>query len=223
MKRIRLLIVDDHDLFRDGLKSLFSTIEDIDIVGESISGEKAVLLANMLKPDVILMDINMPGTNGVEATRKILKINRFIGIVMVTMLEDDASLFSAMQAGARGYILKGAQSKELLQTIRLVADGQAVFGPPVASKILGIFNNMEQKTNSESPKEKFPTLTQRELELLELIAAGINNSNIAKRLVISEKTVRNHITSIFSKLHVTDRATAIIQARNAGLGKMGKN
>lgn len=218
MDIIRLLVVDDHTLFREGLSALLSTIEDIEIIGEATTGEEAESLANSLQPDVILMDINMPGMKGVEATRQILKTSPAIGIIMVTMLEDDASIFSAMRAGARGYVLKGAQHQELLQTIRAVAEGQALFGPPIATRIMGFFNDQGAKIKSVLPEEVFPDLTPRELEVLELIAEGANNTQIAEKLVISDKTVRNHITNVFSKLQVADRAAAIIRARDVGLG-----
>lgn len=219
MDIIRLLVVDDHALFRDGLSALFSTIEDIEMIGEATTGEEAVTLAESLQPDVILMDITMPGGNGVKATRKILDHHPDTGVIMVTMLEDDASLFSAMRAGARGYVLKGAHYQELLQTIRAVAGGQALFGPAVAARILGFFGSQDAKIESARQEKIFPELTPRELEVLELIAKGVNNAQIAERLVISNKTVRNHITSIFSKLQVANRASAIVRAREAGLGK----
>ena len=219
MEIIRLVVVDDHTLFREGLSALLSAIEDMELVGEATTGEEAEKLAENLQPDVILMDINMPGVNGVEATRKILTTNPVIGIIMVTMLEDDASIFSAMRAGARGYVLKGAQHQELLRTIRAVADGQALFGPAIATRIMDFFEGEGAKVKTEVPAEAFPDLTPREIEVLDLIAQGKNNSKIAEKLVISDKTVRNHITSIFSKLQVADRTAAIIEARNAGLGK----
>lgn len=218
MENIRLLVVDDHTLFREGLSALLSAIEDMELVGEATNGEEAESLANSLQPDVILMDINMPGVNGVEATRRILHANPMIGVIMVTMLEDDASIFSAMRAGARGYVLKGARHQELLRTIRAVADGQALFGPAIATRIMDFFDGQGAKIKTALPADAFPDLTPRELELLDLIAQGTNNSQIAEKLVISDKTVRNHITSIFSKLQVADRAAAIIEARNAGFG-----
>lgn len=217
METIRLLIVDDHTLFREGLRALFSVMEDIELVGEATTGVEAVDLAEKLQPDVILMDIDMPGMGGVEATRSILRQTPSAGIVMVTMLEDDASVFSAMRAGARGYVLKGAQPNELLETIRFVASGQVLFGPAIAARMMRFFTEQEARFKASLPREAFPELTPRELEVLELIAQGDNNSEIAKRLVISEKTVRNHITNIFSKLQVADRAQAIIKARDAGL------
>jgi DNA-binding NarL/FixJ family response regulator len=221
MENIRLLVADDHALFREGLRALLSATSGIEMVGEAATGEEAVALAEKVQPDIVLMDINMPGMNGVEATRRILRINPTIGIVMVTMLEDDASLFSAMRAGARGYVLKGAHHRELLQTVRAVAGGQALFGAPVAARIMGFFQDIDADLATTVPREAFPELTPRELEVLELIAQGANNSQIAEKLVISDKTVRNHITSIFSKLQVADRAQAIIKARDAGLGALG--
>lgn len=218
METIRLLVVDDHALFREGLAALFSAFEDIELVGEATTGDEAESKALNLIPDVILMDINMPGIDGVQATRRILRTNPTIGIIMVTMLEDDASLFSAMRAGARGYVLKGAQHKELLQTIRAVASGQALFGPPIATRIMNFFQQVHTEIKDALPEEAVSELTPREMEVLVLIAQGANNHQIAEKLVISDKTVRNHITSIFSKLQVADRAEAIIRARAAGLG-----
>ena len=218
MDSIRLLVADDHALFREGLMALFSSIEGFELVGEATSGEEVISLAEKVQPDVILMDINMPRIKGIDATRRILNTSPTIGIIMVTMLEDDASIFSAMRAGARGYVLKGAQHQELLQTIRAVADGQALFGPSIATRIMGFFNNQAANIKSDLPGEVFPDLTPRELEVLELIAEGANNTQIAEKLVISDKTVRNHITNVFSKLQVADRAAAIIRARDAGLG-----
>jgi DNA-binding NarL/FixJ family response regulator len=223
MDTIRLLVADDHALFREGLSALFSAVEDIELVGEATNGDEAESLASSLYPDVILMDINMPGITGVEATRRILRASPTIGIIIVTMLEDDASLFSAMRAGARGYVLKGAHHQELLQTIRAVARGQALFGPPVAARIMNFFRKIDPDLKTSLPEEAFSELTPRELEVLELIAQGENNNQIAERLVISDKTVRNHITSIFSKLQVADRTTVILRARDAGLGHTDKN
>lgn len=218
MDTIRLLVADDHALFREGLQALFSAMPGIEIVGEAASGEETVTLAEKLQPDIILMDISMPGIGGIQATRRILRANPTIGVIMVTMLEEDASLFAAIRAGARGYVLKGAHHRELLQTIQAVASGQVLFGPSTASRILGFFQEIEAGLKPSVPAETFPELTPRELEVLELIAQGANNSQIAEQLVISDKTVRNHITSVFSKLQVADRAQAIIKARDAGLG-----
>ena len=218
MENIRLLIADDHALFREGLQALFSATPGIEVVGEAASGEETVALAEQLQPDIILMDINMPGMGGMQAARRILSANPAIGVIMVTMLEEDASLFAAMRAGARGYVLKGAHHRELLQTVRAVASGQVLFGPSTASRIMGFFQDIEIDLKPSLPRKTFPELTPRELDVLELIAQGANNSQIAEILVVSDKTVRNHITSIFSKLQVADRAQAIIKARDAGLG-----
>jgi DNA-binding NarL/FixJ family response regulator len=217
MDTIRLLVADDHALFREGLQALFSTTPGIEIVGEAASGEETVALAEALLPDIILMDINMPDVDGIQATRRVLRSNQTIGVIMVTMLEDDAALFSAVRAGARGYVLKGAHHEELLQTVRAVANGQVLFGPSTASRIMGFFQDIEAEVKPSQPEESFPELTPRELEVLYLIAQGANNQQIAERLVITDKTVRNHITSVFSKLQVADRAQAIIKAREAGL------
>lgn len=213
METIRLLIVDDHALFREGLRALFSAIEDIELAGEATKGQEAVDLAVEVQPDVVLMDIDMPGMNGVQATRYILRKTPSTGIVMVTMLEDDASVFSAMRAGARGYVLKGAQPKELIETIRAVASGQALFGPAIATRIMRFFNEQGERFEDTLLGDSFQELTPRELEVLELIAEGYKNSQIAEKLVISDKTVRNHITNIFSKLQVADRSQAIMKAR----------
>jgi DNA-binding NarL/FixJ family response regulator len=222
MDTIGVLIADDHTLFREGLRALFSTVPDLDLVGEASSGEECIHLAERLQPDVILMDINMPGLDGVQAARKIQHANPHVGIIMVTMLEDDASVFAAMRAGARGYILKGARHQELLQAIRAVADGQALFGPAIAKRMMSFFDAIENELKPQLPRDAFPELTPRELEVLELIGSGMNNASIAEALVISDKTVRNHITNIFSKLQVADRAEAIIRARDAGLGEVGE-
>jgi DNA-binding NarL/FixJ family response regulator len=217
MNTIRLLVADDHALFREGLQALFSATPGIEIVGEAANGDETVALAEKLQPDIILMDINMPGTDGIQATRWVLRANPTIGVIMVTMLEEDAALFSAMRAGARGYVLKGAHHEELLQTVRAVASGQVLFGPSTASRVMTLFQDIQADVKPSLSGETFPELTPRELEVLELMAQGSNNSQIAKKLVITDKTVRNHITSIFGKLQVVDRAQAIIKARDAGL------
>jgi DNA-binding NarL/FixJ family response regulator/class 3 adenylate cyclase len=217
MDTIHILIADDHALFREGLRALFSALPNIEVVGEAAEGESAITQVDALQPDVVLMDINMPGVNGIEATRRILSRHPNLGIIMVTMLEDDASVFSAMRAGARGYVLKGAHHDEILQAIRAVAGGQAVFGPAIAARMMNFFQGLNDVPQTGA-SAAFPELTEREREVLTLIAQGVNNKEIAERLVISAKTVSNHITNIFSKLQVADRAQAIIRARNAGLG-----
>ena len=219
MDTIRILIADDHAMFREGLRALFAALPDIEVVGEAANGAAAVTQATTLQPDVVLMDINMPDLNGIEATRQILTTQSGMGIIMVTMLEDDASVFAAMRAGARGYVLKGAHHDEILQAIRAVAAGQAVFGPAIATRMMNFFQGLNNPASqSGNAAQAFPELTEREREVLVLIAQGISNKDIAEKLVISMKTVSNHITNIFSKLQVADRAQAIIRARDAGLG-----
>jgi DNA-binding NarL/FixJ family response regulator len=213
MEKIRVLIADDHPLFRDGLRALLSSIPDTEVVGEAKSGEEAIALAATLQPDIILMDINMPEVNGIEATRRIVTVSPHIGVLVVTMFEDDDSVFSAMRAGARGYMLKGADQAEVLRAIHAVASGEAIFSPSIAVRLMRFFS-------TPSPAAQpliFPELTEREREILTLIAQGHNNNDIADRLVLSPKTVRNNVSNIFSKLQVADRAQAIVRARAAGL------
>jgi DNA-binding NarL/FixJ family response regulator/class 3 adenylate cyclase len=218
MDTIRIFIVDDHAMFREGLRALFAALPDIEVVGEAANGTAAVAQVAILQPDVVLMDINMPDLNGIEATRQILSSQPGMGIIMVTMLEDDASVFAAMRAGARGYVLKGAHHDEILQAIRTVATGQAVFGPAIATRMMNFFQGLNPTPKTGSAVQAFPELTEREREVLVLIAQGVSNKEIAEKLVISMKTVSNHITNIFGKLQVADRAQAIIRARDAGLG-----
>lgn len=214
MERIRTLIADDHPLFRDGLHGLLDSVPDMEVVGEAANGQQAVDLAASLQPDVILMDLKMPGTNGLQAMRDILHTSPHIGILVVSMLEDDDSIFAAMRAGARGYVPKGASQAEMLRAIRAVANGEAIFGPGIAQQLLRFFSPAQP---AASPRV-FPELTEREAEILELIASGHDNEAIAERLVLSLKTVRNHVSNIFSKLQVRDRAQAVLRAREAGLG-----
>lgn len=218
MDRIRILVVDDHALFREGLRALLAAFPDIDVVGEAANSEGAIAQVESLQPDVVLMDVAMPGIDGIEATRRILHLNPNLGIIIVTMVEDTDSVFAAMRAGARGYVLKGAHHDEMLRAIRAVAGGQAVFGSAIASRMMNYFQSLDASSSSAPPNLAFPELTHREREVLELIARGINNAEIAEQLSISLKTVSNHITSIFSKLQIADRAQAIIRARDAGLG-----
>ena len=209
--RIRILLADDHTLFRDGLRALFNSLPDTEVVGEASSGAQAIQQAEKHQPDVILMDIQMPGINGIEATRQIVQTSPHIGVVIVTMFEDNDSVFAAMRAGARGYVLKGADQAEMLRVIRAVAQGEALFGAPIAAMLMNFFATPRSL-------QVFPELTEREREVLGLIAQGYNNAEIARQLVLSVKTVRNHVSNIFSKLQVADRAQAIIRARDAGLG-----
>jgi DNA-binding NarL/FixJ family response regulator len=220
MNAIRIVIADDHPVFRFGLRALLNAMPDTEVVGEVTSGEEVIALAGSVRPDVILMDINMPGVNGIEATRRIRETNSDIRILMVTMLEDD-SIFAAMRAGARGYVVKGAEPSEVLRAIRAVADGEAIFSPEIAERLIHYFTTPPAATSDSTQSAitpVFPDLTEREREVLALIAQGLTNSAIAEQLILSPKTVRNYITEIFSKLQVADRAQAIIRARNAGLG-----
>jgi len=214
MESIRVLIADDHTLFRDGLRALLASIPDIEVVGEAASGKEALRLAVEYQPDVILMDIQMPDLNGIEATRQILRSTPHVGIIILTMFQDDDSVFAAMRAGARGYVLKGADQAVLLRAVRAVANGESLFSPEIAARLMQFFASLEPI----SRPELFPELTEREREILGLIADGGTNAEIAEQLVISMKTVRNHVSNIFSKLQVADRAQAVIRARAAGLG-----
>jgi DNA-binding NarL/FixJ family response regulator len=219
MNAIRVMIADDHPVFRFGLRALLNAMPDTEVVGEVTSGQEAVELAGSLRPDVILMDINMPGVNGIEATRRIREMAPEIRILIVTMIEDD-SVFAAMRAGARGYMVKGAEPAEVLRAIRAVADGEAIFSPGIAERLIHYFATPPASGAPARSSEAlaFPDLTERERDVLGLIAQGLTNSAIAERLVLSPKTIRNYITEIFSKLQVADRAQAIIRARDAGLG-----
>jgi DNA-binding NarL/FixJ family response regulator len=211
---IRVLIADDHTLFRAGLVALLQTIPDLEVAGEAGDGEEAIRQAAALQPDVVLMDIRMPGGSGIEATRRIVTISPHIGVIMLTMYEDDDSIFAAMRAGARGYVVKGASQEEMLRTVRAVARGEALFGPAIAARLMRFF----AAPRPDNFVQVFPELTEREREVLELIAEGENNSTIARKLSISIKTVRNHVSNIFNKMQVVDRAEAIIRAREAGMG-----
>ncbi len=212
--RLRVLIADDHPLFRHGIHALLAATPDFDVVGEATNGEEVIHMAGEFQPEVILMDVNMPGVNGIEATRRILQEHPDIRILVVTMFEDDASVFMAMRAGARGYLLKDAQKEDMLRAIRAVGSGEAIFGPAVANRLIDFFSTAHPVVQPQG----FPELTEREREILGLIARGLKNPEIASRLVLSQSTVRNYVSSIFSKLQVADRAQAIIKARDAGLG-----
>jgi DNA-binding NarL/FixJ family response regulator len=213
MDQIRVLIVDDHALFRDGLRAMIDATEEIILIGEAGSGQEAISLASELQPDVILMDIQMPGIDGIEATRQIITMSPHISILVVSMLEDDYSIFAAMRAGAKGYILKGAKHTDILRAIKVVTDGEAIFSPGIAIRLMEYFHKMQPVV----PKQVFPELSEREREVLQLISQGLKNAEIAERLYLSPKTVRNHVSNILSKLQVVDRTEAAIRAKQAGL------
>lgn len=215
MDSLRILIADDHPLFRKGLRTLLEGEPDFEVVGEATTGDEAIALADSYQPDVILMDLQMPGKTGLEAARTISGVSPHIQILVVTLFRDDESIFAALRAGARGYVLKDASEEEMLRAIRAVAAGEAIFSPGVASRIIRFFASSRE----ELPQEVVPDLTSREREILELIAQGEANLSIAHTLSISLKTVRNHVANIYNKLQVTDRVQAILRARNAGFGK----
>jgi DNA-binding NarL/FixJ family response regulator len=211
---IRVLVADDHDAFRSGLRALLATAPGISVVGEARDGLDAVALAAREQPDVVLMDVNMPGLDGLEATRRIVDGSPHVAVLVLTMHDDDDTVFDAVRAGARGYILKGARRTELLRAVRAVASGEAIFGPTVARRLVDYF---ARRPAAQAPTP-FPELTDREREILELVAGGRSNAEITALLVVSPKTVRNHVSNIFAKLQVRDRADAIVRAREAGLG-----
>ena len=210
---IRILIVDDHAGFRSGLAALVGTQPGLAVAGEATTGEEAVVRALELQPDVVLMDLNMPDLDGIAATRRIIDSSPHIAVLVLTMADNDAAVFDALRAGARGYLLKGADRAELARAIRAVASGEAIFGPDTARRLVAFFASPQAL-----PGPVFPELTDREREILELVARGMSNQQIVDRLVISPKTVRNHVSNIFSKLQVRDRAEAVVRAREAGLG-----
>jgi DNA-binding NarL/FixJ family response regulator len=212
---IRVLIADDHAVFREGLRAVLGSEPDMEVVGEAATGSEVVELVVEHGPDVVLMDIQMPGLNGIEATRRLRSARPDVGVVVLTMFEDDDSVFSAMRAGARGYVLKGADPAEILKVLRAVAGGEAHFGPEIARRLVAFFSTPE----GTLPEKPLPELTARERDILSLIARGHSNATIAARLYLSPNTVRNHITHIFAKLQVADRAQAIVRAREAGLGR----
>jgi DNA-binding NarL/FixJ family response regulator len=214
---IRVIIVDDHAPFRAGLRNTLLDAEELDVASECADGECAIACVTDLMPDIVLMDIQMPGINGIEATRRIANNAPHIGVIMLTMFDNDESVFAAMRAGARGYLLKGASKDEIVHAIRAVAYGEAVFGPALARRMQSYFADVSRLAK-QTPPDTLPDLTEREREVLDLLARGRNTSAIAQAILISEKTVRNHLSNIFNKLQVTDRVQAVLRAKQAGLG-----
>ena len=211
---LRVLVADDHPMFRDGVRAMLLSAPDMEYAGEAESGEEAACLAAEIRPHVVVMDIQMPGGGGIEATRRIKDERPETNVLMVTMFEDDATVFAAMRAGASGYILKGANYDEMLRAIKAAGNGEAIFSPKLALRLVDFFSGAARNP----PPEAFPELSERERETLDLIARGLKNQEIAKQLYLSPKTVRNNVSSILHKLHAADRAEAIIRAREAGMG-----
>jgi DNA-binding NarL/FixJ family response regulator len=212
---IRVLIADDHAVVRQGLRTFLDLQDDVEVVGEAADGEAAVAEAWRAAPDVVLLDLAMPGMGGIAATQRILETNPHVRVLVLSMADDDDSVFAALRAGARGYVLKGARRLEIIRAVRVVADGEAIFGPAIATRLMSYFANVDR----EPPAATIPGLTQREHEILALVAQHLTNPQIASRLGLSQKTVRNHVSNVLNKLQVADRGAAIVRAREAGLGR----
>jgi DNA-binding NarL/FixJ family response regulator len=210
---IRIVVADDHPVVRDGLRTLFDSLPDTEVIGEAGTGREAIRAAVAQRPDVLIMDLGMPDLDGFAATAEICRVAPDVAVLVLTMSDDDETVFAAMRAGARGYLVKGATKEEILRAVTAVAAGEAIFGPDVARRVLSYFSATPQQ------RDPFPQLTPREREVLDLLAAGLSNSAIATRLGLSLKTVNNNTSSIFAKLAVAGRAQAIIRAREAGLGR----
>ncbi|MDG0795144.1 response regulator transcription factor [Cohnella ginsengisoli] len=215
-EKLRILLADDHPMFCEGLVATLQSVEDFKIAGIASNGEEAVRLAETLQPDLVLMDVSMPGMNGIEAAREINRVSPHIGILMLTMFDDDASVFSAMRAGARGYLLKGAQKPEIVRAITAIGGGEAIFSPTIARKMMFYFDTIFNKTPDDS---LLPQLTDREREILNWITQGLTNAEISRKLNLTLKTVRNHVSNILNKLQAVDRTQAILIAKDAGMGK----
>jgi DNA-binding NarL/FixJ family response regulator len=211
---IRVVVVDDHPVVRRGLRALLDSLPDVEVVGEAADGEAAVREVQLTAPDVVLMDVQMPGTDGIEATRRVRTAMPDAAVLMLTMYDDDTTVFTAMQAGARGYLLKGAEQDDIGRALRAVVAGEVIFGPGVAARVLTFFS----AAAPAAPDPAFPELTTRERQILDQLAAGLRTAAIAQNLHLSPKTVSNHLTVIFAKLQVATRAEAIVVARQRGLG-----
>lgn len=213
---MRVLVVDDHAVFRDGLTAILESIPDTEVVGTAGDGETAVEAATVLAPDVVLMDLHMPVVDGIEATRRIIAARPDTAVLVLTMLTDDRSVFEALAAGARGYLLKESGRDDLRRALDAVSAGQGILDTAVAVRVLGTGRRPALGPDEDDPR--FPELTPREREIVDLVARGLTNSAIAERLYLSEKTVRNHVSNVFTKLRVSDRAAAVAVARDAGFG-----
>ncbi len=211
---LRVVIADDHPAFLAGLGALLGSRPEVDVVGEATTGAEAVRVVAATRPDVVVMDLRMPGMTGIDATRQLLQELPTVGVLVLTMLEEDDSVFAAMRAGARGYLLKGAGQEDIVRAIVAVGRGEAIFGPSIARRVLAHF----ARPATSADNQPFPELTQREREVLDAIARGEPNPEIARRLQISGKTVKNYVSAIFAKMQVADRSQAIVRAREAGLG-----
>lgn len=214
MDPLTILIADDHPMFRAGLQSLLAAMEGVAVVGEATTGAEAVAMAEALQPDVVLLDLQMPEGGGLGAIRRIVHTSPHIRILVVTMFDDDDSIFAAMRAGARGYVLKDADGADLRRAVRAVGRGEAIFGPAIAARMMRFFD-----TRPDGDANVFPELTDSERAVLQLLATGARNDAIAAQLRYSPKTVRNYVSNIFGKLQVADRAQAIVKAREAGMGR----
>ncbi|MGN6301760.1 MAG: response regulator [Angustibacter sp.] len=212
---IRVLVVDDHPLFIDGVRAAL-TGDEIAVVGEAGSCAEALAQAEAVRPDVVLMDLNLPDGSGIDATRDVLSAQPGVRVLVMTMSDDDDAVVAAMRAGARGYVIKGAGRRDLVQAVTTVADGGAVFSPTVADRLGTFFAGLA----AQPGRELFPQLSDREREVLDLVARGWDNRRIARELFLSDKTVRNHVSAVFAKLDVADRTEAIARARRAGLGSL---
>ena len=210
-----MLLADDHPVVRRGLVALLGTLDEFEVVGEAEDGEAAAREAQLTQPDVVLMDVRMPGMDGVEATRRIRAAVPGVAVLVLTMYDEDATVFTAMQAGAQGYLLKGAEQDEIADAIKAVVRGQAIFGPGIATRLLEHFANPPAQVAAD---ERFPELTARERDILGLLAQGRRTAEIASTMHLSPKTVSNNLTTIFAKLEVTDRTAAVLRARERGLG-----
>ena len=211
---LRIVIADDHPMVRRGLRAVLEHRDSLEVVAEAGDGEAVLAAVATYQPDLVLMDIQMPKVDGIEATRRIRERHPSVAVLVLTMFEDDDSVLSALRAGAFGYLLKGADQHEIVNAILAVANGSAVFGPAVAARILDLFTSAP----AERPSP-FPELTRREHEILDRIARGETNRAIADQLYVSPKTIANNVSNIFMKLHITDRAQAVVRARDAGLGQ----